>query len=124
APARRLGTRPFPPFPALFFFCVMHSRFSLSGALFAAMDAHASHPSTFTEGVSLQVRCADQPEIDAFWSKLTAGGAESQCGWCKDRFGVSWRVIPANIGGLLRSPSAVQAMLGMKKLDIAALERA
>jgi predicted 3-demethylubiquinone-9 3-methyltransferase (glyoxalase superfamily) len=103
---------------------VMHGRFSLSGALFAAMDSHVSHESTFTEGLSLQVRCADQQEIDHFWSKLTAGGVESQCGWCKDRFGVSWQIIPANLGRLLESPSAFQAMFAMKKLDIAALERA
>lgn len=103
---------------------VMHGRFSLSGTPFAAMDSHASHPSTFTEGVSLQVRCADQREIDHFWSKLSEGGAESQCGWLKDRFGVSWQIIPANLGALLKSPAAFQAMLGMKKLDLAALQRA
>lgn len=101
-----------------------HGRFSLSGTRFAAMDSHVSHQSTFTEGLSFQLRCADQQEIDTFWSKLTAGGAESQCGWCKDRFGVSWQVIPANLGALLKSPSAFQAMLGMKKLDLAALARA
>ncbi len=103
---------------------VMHGRFSLWAQPFIAMDAHGPHESTFTEGVSLQVRCADQRELDRFWDALVAGGAPSQCGWLKDRFGVSWQVIPANIGELLRSPSAFAALLTMQKLDIAALERA
>lgn len=103
---------------------VKHGRFRLAGQRFAAMDSHVSHQGTFTEGLSFQVRCADQRELDHFWSKLVDGGAESQCGWLKDRFGVSWQIIPANLGALLKSERAVQAMLGMKKLDIAALERA
>lgn len=103
---------------------VKHGRFSLGGARFVAMDSHASHESTFTEGLSLQVRCKDQAEIDSLWAALTDGGAESQCGWCKDRFGVSWQILPSNIGALLKSERAFQAMFGMKKFDIAALERA
>lgn len=103
---------------------VKHGRFVLSGTPFVAMDSHVSHQSTFTEGLSLQVRCADQQQLDHFWSALGAGGAEGQCGWLKDRFGVSWQVIPSNIGKLLKSEAAFKAMLGMKKLDIAALERA
>lgn len=72
------------------------------------------------------VNCKTQEEIDYFWEKFTSdGGEESQCGWCKDKFGVSWQIIPPNIGELMSHPDkglkAVQAMMGMKKLDIAAL---
>jgi predicted 3-demethylubiquinone-9 3-methyltransferase (glyoxalase superfamily) len=62
--------------------------------------------------------------LSDYWSKLSEGGSESQCGWLKDKFGLSWQVVPARLPELIRNPKAMQAMLGMKKLDIAALERA
>ncbi|HEY2710862.1 MAG TPA: VOC family protein [Caulobacteraceae bacterium] len=85
----------------------------------------------FTEAMSLKVDCADQAEIDFLWGKLIeGGGAPSQCGWLKDRFGLSWQIVPHNMGTLIGGPDpaksgrAMQAMMQMKKLDIAALERA
>jgi predicted 3-demethylubiquinone-9 3-methyltransferase (glyoxalase superfamily) len=79
----------------------------------------------FTDAFSLQVPCADQAEIDTLWSALTAdGGREGQCGWLKDRFGVSWQVVPADLPSLLANPRAVPVMLGMRKLDWAALASA
>ena len=78
-----------------------------------------------TEGVSFVVDCETQAEIDHYWNKLTAGGgAESRCGWLKDRFGFSWQIIPANIGALLSRPNAMKALMQMKKIDIETLEKA
>jgi predicted 3-demethylubiquinone-9 3-methyltransferase (glyoxalase superfamily)/uncharacterized protein YndB with AHSA1/START domain len=86
---------------------------------------------TFNEAVSLRVDCPDQAEIDRVWAALTAnGGAESQCCWLKDRFGLSWQIVPSNLGELLsdadpaRAQRAVAALMGMKKIDIAAIEAA
>jgi predicted 3-demethylubiquinone-9 3-methyltransferase (glyoxalase superfamily) len=78
----------------------------------------------FNESVSFMVACHDQEEIDYFWSKLSAVKESEQCGWCKDRFGLSWQVIPENMGDLLKNNNAVQAMLKMHKIDIAELEKA
>jgi predicted 3-demethylubiquinone-9 3-methyltransferase (glyoxalase superfamily) len=78
----------------------------------------------FTEAISFTVRCDSQQEVDEYWSKLSAGGSESQCGWLKDKFGLSWQIVPSQIHDLIKNPKAMQAMLKMKKLDIAALERA
>lgn len=84
----------------------------------------------FTAGMSLFVSCDTQAEIDRYWSKLTEGGKEVQCGWLTDKFGVSWQIVPKVLGELLgdkdreKAGRAMQAMLGMKKLDIAALKRA
>jgi predicted 3-demethylubiquinone-9 3-methyltransferase (glyoxalase superfamily) len=84
----------------------------------------------FTEAVSFVVHCETQAEIDHYWTSLTAGGAESMCGWLKDRFGLSWQIVPTGLGGLLGGPDregarrAGQALMGMRKLDLAALERA
>jgi predicted 3-demethylubiquinone-9 3-methyltransferase (glyoxalase superfamily) len=85
----------------------------------------------FTEAISLLVHCEDQKEVDELWSKLTAnGGEESMCGWLKDRFGLSWQIIPDVLGRLIGDPDpekarrATEAMLQMKKIDIAGLERA
>jgi predicted 3-demethylubiquinone-9 3-methyltransferase (glyoxalase superfamily) len=78
-----------------------------------------------TDANSYVVSCENQSEIDYYWNRLTAdGGQESMCGWLKDKFGFSWQIIPYNIGNLLSRPGAVQAMLKMKKLDIAGLENA
>jgi len=70
------------------------------------------------------VRCETQQEVDEYWEKLSAGGCEIACGWLKDKFGLSWQVVPARIGELIRHPKAFQAMLQMKKLHIGGLERA
>jgi predicted 3-demethylubiquinone-9 3-methyltransferase (glyoxalase superfamily) len=78
----------------------------------------------FTEAVSFVVRCDSQEEVDEFWSKLSAGGSEGQCGWLKDKFGLSWQIVPARLPDLIKQPKAMQAMFQMKKLDIAELERA
>ena len=82
-----------------------------------------------TEAVSFVIECKDQVEIDNYWSKLIAdGGSESECGWCKDKFGVSWQVIPEILGELLSSPEKAQrvtaAFMKMKKLDIETLKNA
>ena len=85
----------------------------------------------FTEAVSFMIDCADQAEVDYFWNRLTAdGGAESQCGWCKDKFGLSWQVVPKQIFETVMGPDkeganrAMQAMLKMRKLDVAGLQKA
>jgi predicted 3-demethylubiquinone-9 3-methyltransferase (glyoxalase superfamily) len=78
----------------------------------------------FNESISFVVRCDTQDEVDDYWAKLSAGGSEGQCGWLKDRFGLSWQVVPARLPELIRHPAALQAMMKMKKLNIAELERA
>jgi predicted 3-demethylubiquinone-9 3-methyltransferase (glyoxalase superfamily) len=85
---------------------------------------------TFDEAISLLINCKDQDEIDYYWTKLTEGGEESQCGWLKDRYGLSWQVVPEGMEELMLDPDpgratrAMKAMLGMKKLDVAALRAA
>ena len=108
---------------------VMTIAFELDGLAFTALNGGPMY--RFTEAVSLQVDCADQAEIDDLWQKLTADGGEpGPCGWLKDRFGLSWQIVPANMGRLVggddpaKSQRAMQAMMKMGKLDIAALERA
>jgi predicted 3-demethylubiquinone-9 3-methyltransferase (glyoxalase superfamily) len=96
--------------------------FELDGQKFTALNGGPMYK--FNEAVSFVVSCSTQDEIDYYWSKLTAGGAEIQCGWLKDKFGLCWQIVPARIGELLRTSAAVQAMMKMKKLDIAELERA
>lgn len=104
------------------------AEFEIEGRRFLALNGGA--PSNFTEAVSFVVGCADQEEVDRYWAALTAGGSESQCGWLKDRYGVSWQIVPSVLGSLLGGPDpegaqrAMQAMLGMRKLDIAALQSA
>ena len=77
-----------------------------------------------TEAVSFVVRCDTQEEVDYYWSRLSAGGTESQCGWLKDKFGLSWQIVPARLPDLIKHPKAMEAMMKMVKLDIAELERA
>jgi predicted 3-demethylubiquinone-9 3-methyltransferase (glyoxalase superfamily) len=102
---------------------VLTIAFELDGQRFTALNGGPMFK--FNEAVSFVVRCETQAEIDEYWAKLTAGGGtEGQCGWLKDRFGLSWQVVPARIGELLKSPKAMQAMMGMKKLVIGELERA
>jgi predicted 3-demethylubiquinone-9 3-methyltransferase (glyoxalase superfamily) len=108
---------------------VMTVDFELDGQRFVAINGGPLFP--FTEAMSLQVDCEDQAEVDYFWDALTAdGGSESQCGWCKDRWGLSWQIVPGGMEELFTNPDparakrAMEAMLGMKKLDIAALQAA
>jgi predicted 3-demethylubiquinone-9 3-methyltransferase (glyoxalase superfamily) len=109
---------------------VKHGRFVLDGQTMVAMDSHVSHDLAFNEGLSFQVSCADQREVDRYWDALCKGGTYSVCGWLKDRFGVSWQVVPKNMGAWMSSVDtaardrAFDAMMAMKKPDVAALERA
>lgn len=102
--------------------------FKLQNELFAAMDGFGEHEFQFNEGFSLVVECDTQEEIDDYWTKLTEGGSESQCGWLKDRFGVSWQIIPSILGELMAEPEkaqrVVQAFMQMKKMDIETLLKA
>jgi predicted 3-demethylubiquinone-9 3-methyltransferase (glyoxalase superfamily) len=102
---------------------VMVVSFELDGLKFTALNGGPMFK--FTEAISFVVRCDNQVEVDYYWSKLTSGGGnESQCGWLKDKFGLSWQIVPAQLPDLIRNPKAMKAMMGMKKLDIAELERA
>jgi predicted 3-demethylubiquinone-9 3-methyltransferase (glyoxalase superfamily) len=96
--------------------------FELDGQRFSALNGGPMFK--FTEAISFVVRCDSQEEVDYYWDKLSSGGAESQCGWLKDRFGLSWQIVPARLPELIKHPKAMQAMMKMKKLDIAELERA
>jgi predicted 3-demethylubiquinone-9 3-methyltransferase (glyoxalase superfamily) len=96
--------------------------FELDGQRFTALNGGPHF--RFNEAVSFVVRCDSQEEVDEYWTKLSAGGSESQCGWLKDQFGLSWQIVPAKLPELIRNPKAMQAMLGMKKIDIGELERA
>lgn len=108
---------------------VMTVTFTLEGQRFTALNGGPLFK--FTEAVSFMISCDSQEEVDRFWSKLTAdGGQESQCGWLKDRFGLSWQVVPRVLFELIgdkdraKAGRATEAMLKMKKLDIAELKRA
>jgi predicted 3-demethylubiquinone-9 3-methyltransferase (glyoxalase superfamily) len=96
--------------------------FELDGQRFTALNGGPGHK--FTDATSFVVRCDSQQEVDEYWSKLSAGGTEIQCGWLKDKFGLCWQIVPARLPELIKHPKAMQAMMGMKKLDIAELERA
>lgn len=104
-------------------------RFSLNQELFFAMDGFGVHDFKFSEGLSIVVNCESQEEIDHYWHKLIEdGGEESMCGWLKDRFGVSWQIVPKILGSLMTDPEkgqrVMQALMKMKKLDIATLANA
>lgn len=109
---------------------VMHGAFTLAGQEFYAMDSGVEHDHPFNEAISFMVQCEDQAEIDYFWEKLSAVPAAEQCGWIKDKFGLSWQIVPAAMTDMMRSGSAeqmarvTQAFLQMKKFDLAALEKA
>ena len=114
---------PFPPGTALMV------EFSLFGQRFQALNGGPHF--AFNAAISLSIACESEEEVDRYWDALTAdGGEEGRCGWLKDRFGVSWQVVPTQLGQLLSSPDAaaanrvMRAMLSMVKLDIAALEAA
>ena len=103
--------------------------FEMNGQQFVALNGGSGFP--FTNAVSLVVNCESQEEIDRLWNKLTAdGGEESQCGWLKDKFGLSWQIVPTRLMQMIqdkdpkRSQRAMEAMLKMKKFDIAKLEEA
>jgi predicted 3-demethylubiquinone-9 3-methyltransferase (glyoxalase superfamily) len=101
---------------------VLTVSFELEGLKFTALNGGPLFK--FNESVSFVVRCDNQQDVDYYWAKLTAGGTESQCGWLKDKFGLSWQVVPGALPDLIRHPAALAAMMKMKKLDIAELERA
>ena len=109
---------------------VKHGRVLLDGQALIAMDAHGGHGFGFSEGLSLQVMCQGQAEVDRFWAALSDGGAPGQCGWLKDRFGFSWQVVPAAWeqwtahSDKAAYDRAFAALLEMEKLDVVALERA
>ena len=107
---------------------VMTVEFELDGQSFVAINGGPQF--TFNEAISLEIECADQDEVDFYWERLTDGGSEGPCGWCKDRYGLSWQVVPRGMEELFadadpkRAERAMQAMFGMTKLDIAALRDA
>jgi predicted 3-demethylubiquinone-9 3-methyltransferase (glyoxalase superfamily) len=101
---------------------VLTVAFELDGLRITALNGGPAYQ--FTPAISFAVRCDTQQEIDDYWSKLTVGGKEIQCGWLVDKFGLSWQIVPARLPELLKHPKAMQAMMKMKKLDIAELEHA
>ena len=107
---------------------VLHASFQLDGQEYTAFDGGPSF--SFTEAFSFVATCETQEEIDETWSRLSAGGEEGPCGWLKDRFGVSWQVVPAALGRMMGDPKSgnpakmMEALLKMGKLDLATLERA
>jgi predicted 3-demethylubiquinone-9 3-methyltransferase (glyoxalase superfamily) len=104
------------------------ANFQLEGQEFMALNGGPVY--SFTPAISLFVSCETQPEVDALWAKLSAGGAGHRCGWLKDKFGLSWQIIPTTLGRLLfdedpeKAQRVLQAMLKMEKIEIAELERA
>jgi predicted 3-demethylubiquinone-9 3-methyltransferase (glyoxalase superfamily) len=107
---------------------VMTVSFELDGRKFLALNGGPDF--TFSEAVSFQVSCESQDEVDSYWSKLSDGGEEGPCGWLKDRFGLSWQIVPTRLPELLQDPDrersqrVMAAMLEMRKIDVEALERA
>jgi predicted 3-demethylubiquinone-9 3-methyltransferase (glyoxalase superfamily) len=107
----------------------MTVEWELDGQRFVGINGGPEYK--FSEAVSFSISCADQAEVDYYWERLTEnGGEEGPCGWCKDKFGVSWQVVPQELESLFTDPDperakrAMQAMFGMKKLDIAAMQSA
>ena len=107
---------------------VMTVSFSLDGQEYVGLNGGPQF--TFNEAISFQIHCSDQAEVDHYWNKLSDGGEEGPCGWLKDRFGVSWQVVPTALFDLITDPDseraqrATAAMMQMQKLDVAALQRA
>ena len=102
---------------------IKHAQFKLGEQLFMAMDSSMPHQFRFNEGISFVILCDTQEEIDYYWNKLSEGGEESMCGWLKDRYGVSWQVVPDALGTLMngepeKTKRVMQAILQMKKLEI------
>ena len=109
---------------------VAYAEFRLEGQPFTAMDSALRHDFTFNEAISFYVECATQAEVDTLWEKLSAVPESEQCGWLKDQYGVSWQIIPQQLGELMNDPDpeksgrVMEAMLKMKKIDVAQLEAA
>jgi predicted 3-demethylubiquinone-9 3-methyltransferase (glyoxalase superfamily) len=107
---------------------VLSGSFVLDGTRFIGINGGPQFP--FSEAVSFTITCRDQDEVDYYWNRLTDGGEESQCGWCKDRFGLSWQIVPDRLYQLVSDPdpacatAATKAMHGMRKIVIAELEQA
>jgi predicted 3-demethylubiquinone-9 3-methyltransferase (glyoxalase superfamily) len=107
---------------------VLTMRFEIEGQPFLALNGGPNFP--FTEAISLMVDCEEQAEVDDLWAKLSAGGSEGQCGWLKDKFGLSWQIVPREMIPMFNSPDtaaaarAMQAMMTMQKIDIAAIKAA
>jgi predicted 3-demethylubiquinone-9 3-methyltransferase (glyoxalase superfamily) len=107
---------------------IVWGTFVLDGQRFIGINGGPEFP--FSEAVSFEIRCKDQSEVDYYWERLVDGGEESQCGWLKDRFGLSWQIIPDRLMELIgdpdpgRSQRAMESMLKMQKIDVAELERA
>jgi predicted 3-demethylubiquinone-9 3-methyltransferase (glyoxalase superfamily) len=107
---------------------VMTVEFELDGQRFVGINGGPEFK--FDEAISFQITCATQEEIDSYWERLTEGGEEGPCGWLKDRYGLSWQVVPTGMDELFADPDpervrrAMEAMFGMRKLDIAALRNA
>lgn len=97
---------------------VMFSDFQLAGQWFTAMDSGVDQPFTFTEGFSLMVTADGQDELDRIWSALSKVPESEQCGWCKDQFGLSWQVIPANLDELMSRPGSYEKLMSMHKIEI------
>lgn len=96
---------------------VLSIEFSLNGVEFVAINAGSEFK--FSEAVSFSISCKDQDEIDYYWEKLSKNPENEQCGWCKDQYGLSWQVVPENMGELMSKPDAFKKMMQMKKLVIA-----
>jgi predicted 3-demethylubiquinone-9 3-methyltransferase (glyoxalase superfamily) len=101
---------------------VKHAQFVLDNQVFMAMDSSLMHQFSFNEAISLVVECGTQEEIDYYWGRLTEGGEEKRCGWLKDKFGISWQIVPAILGRLMNDPSRAErvtaAFLKMNKFEI------
>ena len=101
---------------------IKHAQISLNNQKFMLMESAAAHQFGFSEGISLTILCDNQDEIDYYWEKLTESGQESMCGWLKDKFGVSWQIIPSIMGSIMTDPAkagkAAQAFMSMRKLNI------
>jgi predicted 3-demethylubiquinone-9 3-methyltransferase (glyoxalase superfamily) len=109
---------------------IMFADFAIENQWFAAMDSAREHDFNFNEAISFIIRCATQEEIDSYWKKLSADPQAEQCGWCKDKFGISWQVQPAMLNEIMNHGTSeqidrvTQAFLPMKKFDIATLKQA
>ena len=107
---------------------VKHAQINLNGQKFMLMESAHAHAFTFSEGVSLTIHCETQQEIDHYWERLTESGEESMCGWLKDKFGVSWQIIPTMLSKLMSDPvkagKAAKAFMAMRKFNIEQLVQA
>jgi len=101
---------------------VLHGQFTLNGVDFVCLDGGPLF--TFNESISFVVACENQHEIDHYWASLSHVPEAEQCGWCKDRFGISWQIIPADMGALTQRPEQITVMMRQKKIVIAELENA